>query len=34
MAKIYEELGVGALKNHFLLYTFIVAFAMCVGYVC
>ena len=31
MAKIYEELGVGALKNHFLLYTFIVAFAMCVA---
>lgn len=31
MAKIYEELGVGALKNHFLLYTFIVAFVMCVA---
>lgn len=31
MAKIYEELGVGALKNHFLLYTFIVAFLMCVA---
>ena len=31
MSKIYEELGVGALKNHFLLYTFVVAFALCVA---
>ena len=31
MSKIYEELGVSALKNHFLLYTFIVAFALCVA---
>ena len=31
MSKIFEELGVSALKNHFLLYTFIVAFALCVA---
>ena len=30
MSKIYEELGVSALKNHFLLYTFMMAFALCV----
>lgn len=30
MSKIYEELGVGTLKNHFLLYTFIMAFILCV----
>ncbi len=30
MSKIYEELGVSALKNHFLLYTFIIAFVLCV----
>ena len=30
MSKVYEELGVSALKNHFLLYTFMMAFALCV----
>ena len=30
MSKVFEELGVAALKNQFLLYTFIVAFIMCV----
>ena len=30
MSKVYEELGVRALKNHFLLYTFMMAFALCV----
>lgn len=30
MVKIYEELGVAALKNHFLFYTFAVAFVLCV----
>ena len=30
MSKIYEELGVSTLKNHFLLYTFMMAFALCV----
>lgn len=30
MSKIYEEMGVGSLKNHFLLYTFIAAFTLCV----
>lgn len=30
MAKIFEELGSPELKNNFLLYTFIVAFLLCV----
>lgn len=30
MSKIYEELGVSGLKNHFLFYTFIMAFVLCV----
>lgn len=30
MSKIYEELGEAALKNHFLLYTFMMAFVLCV----
>ena len=30
MSKVYEELGVSALKNHFLLYTFMMALALCV----
>lgn len=30
MSKIYEELGVSDLKNHFLFYTFIMAFVLCV----
>lgn len=31
MSKIYEELGSAPLKNHFLLYAFIVAFILCVA---
>lgn len=30
MSKVFEELGVGGLKNHFLFYTFVVAFMLCV----
>ena len=30
MSKIYEEAGAPALKDHFLLYIFIVAFILCI----
>lgn len=30
MSKVYEEVGVTTLKNHFLFYTFVVAFILCV----
>lgn len=30
MSKVYEELGMPALKNQFLLYTFMAAFVLCV----
>lgn len=31
MAKIHEELGSAALKNHFLMYTFFIALALCIA---
>jgi len=34
MSKIYEELGTPALSSQFLLYTFAVAFLLCVGLMC
>ena len=30
MSKVFEELGAAALKNHFLFYTFVIAFVLCV----
>lgn len=31
MSKVYEELGVSSLKNGYLLFTFVAAFALCVA---